>query len=114
MSIDQVIDLFQGDEASKREFKLAYQQAFKFKIKVFSCLFILFSLAAFFTLPSDYVPSQPFLIRLIDQYGFIFFAFIPALVFSMFIGNYYLQYLTRHLKITLPENIAPKIEFRSE
>ncbi len=123
MSIDQVIDLFHGDEASKREFKLAYQKAFKFKIKIFIGLFICFIPMAYYSLLPYYGTSlfeffnaastSHFPITLSDHVSFIMFAFVPALVFSMFAGNYWLHHLTRHLKITLPESIAPKIEFRS-
>ncbi len=110
MSIDRMLELCFGDEKSKHEFKLAFKKATKIQI----WLSILLSLILFPIMSyafSSVIREYPEVFWL-HLFPFIF-SLLPALLFGSMLSHVALHYLTLHIKISLPETIAPKIELRS-
>lgn len=107
MKTDRIIDAMGGTQEGKNEFKLAYRKAFRLGLNVF-----IISSLFFFMLFFLVIHFSPYTI--FDVPARIGFSIMIPLILGCIIGSQSLNYFTRHLKITLPETIAPIIEVKQK
>ena len=112
MKINRFVDAIAGNEHSKAELTLAYRKARKLGWFTTLSIFVIGTVISFICFP---INSSPYFADALffDIADKLLIPLILASFIGVLVGSQAFRIFTKHIKITLPESIAPRVETKS-